>query len=395
MRLWNIKSRSTFSFFLCSLSLSGAEFSKAEIHTADGISIRFPRITKQRADKSPETATNLDELQLLFRNSKETVDLKLLAADCDDPGLMDDKTTITKHLEQEEKNPPTPSTSASLSSSSSSTSSPSKWSKKYDSSEMKDSPSKKRQNNRNNDDDGDDDGTDVTNKSTPNRKKSKLMQELFDEAPASDEKKIINRETNAKSNHKNAAVKLKSYKKDGGENGGKSSKTSKRKPYADDNDIKNNKNSILKYIKATNNKNNSSASASTSVVAATIPSPSSCTTIQVPEITPTTTVTATTATELEPVTKKPVNDYDQADNKKKAKMENAKIEKLFDENPHLNNHIFDGVALYLTMEKLSQTLDNELRNFTQWGGKVVHKPFNCSHAIHKHDYVADDMNTLR
>lgn len=35
--------------------ITGAEFSKAEIHTADGISIRFPRCTKIRSDKVIES----------------------------------------------------------------------------------------------------------------------------------------------------------------------------------------------------------------------------------------------------------------------------------------------------------------------------------------------------
>ena len=42
----------------------GAEFSKAEIHTADGISIRFPRIQKFRDDKSWRDATNLPRLKV-------------------------------------------------------------------------------------------------------------------------------------------------------------------------------------------------------------------------------------------------------------------------------------------------------------------------------------------
>ena len=42
----------------------GAEFSKAEIHTADGISIRFPRIQKFRDDKSWKEATDLPRLQV-------------------------------------------------------------------------------------------------------------------------------------------------------------------------------------------------------------------------------------------------------------------------------------------------------------------------------------------
>ncbi|XP_013393552.1 DNA ligase 3 [Lingula anatina] len=55
--------------------ITGAEFSKAEVHTAAGISIRFPRVTKFRDDKGWREATNLDELKHLFKTSKETSDL--------------------------------------------------------------------------------------------------------------------------------------------------------------------------------------------------------------------------------------------------------------------------------------------------------------------------------
>ncbi|XP_033724639.1 LOW QUALITY PROTEIN: DNA ligase 3-like [Pecten maximus] len=55
--------------------IAGAEFTQAEIHTADGISIRFPRITKFRDDKSWKEATNLPRLKELFKKSKETSDL--------------------------------------------------------------------------------------------------------------------------------------------------------------------------------------------------------------------------------------------------------------------------------------------------------------------------------
>ena len=44
--------------------ISGAEFSKADIHTADGISIRFPRVVRVRDDKSWQEATNLDQLKV-------------------------------------------------------------------------------------------------------------------------------------------------------------------------------------------------------------------------------------------------------------------------------------------------------------------------------------------
>jgi DNA ligase-3 len=44
---------------------------------AGGISIRFPRVTKIREDKSPDTATNLQELQHLYAASKQHVDFQL------------------------------------------------------------------------------------------------------------------------------------------------------------------------------------------------------------------------------------------------------------------------------------------------------------------------------
>lgn len=52
--------------------VTGAEFTKAEIHTANGISIRFPRVTRIREDKDFKTATSLNELQLLFENSRQS-----------------------------------------------------------------------------------------------------------------------------------------------------------------------------------------------------------------------------------------------------------------------------------------------------------------------------------
>ncbi|KAH3741324.1 DNA ligase 3-like isoform X2 [Dreissena polymorpha] len=55
--------------------IAGAEFTKAEVHTADGISIRFPRVTKVRDDKSWKEATDLPRLKVLFKTSKETSDL--------------------------------------------------------------------------------------------------------------------------------------------------------------------------------------------------------------------------------------------------------------------------------------------------------------------------------
>ena len=55
--------------------ITGAEFSKAELHTAAGISIRFPRVTKFRDDKDWKSATNLKQLKDLFKTSKEPSDM--------------------------------------------------------------------------------------------------------------------------------------------------------------------------------------------------------------------------------------------------------------------------------------------------------------------------------
>jgi len=57
--------------------ITGAEFSKADLHTAAGISIRFPRVTRIRDDKNPDTATNLNELKELYKTSKQHLDVDL------------------------------------------------------------------------------------------------------------------------------------------------------------------------------------------------------------------------------------------------------------------------------------------------------------------------------
>lgn len=69
--------------------ITGAEFTKAEVHTANGISIRFPRITKMRDDKSVSEATNLEELELLFKNSKEHINVDMLFKDVDEKDVVD------------------------------------------------------------------------------------------------------------------------------------------------------------------------------------------------------------------------------------------------------------------------------------------------------------------
>ncbi|KFP72757.1 DNA ligase 3 [Acanthisitta chloris] len=64
--------------------ITGAEFSKAEAHTADGISIRFPRCTRIRDDKDWQTATNLQQLKELYQLSKEKADFSVVAGEEDE-----------------------------------------------------------------------------------------------------------------------------------------------------------------------------------------------------------------------------------------------------------------------------------------------------------------------
>ncbi|KAG8525065.1 DNA ligase 3 [Galemys pyrenaicus] len=61
--------------------ITGAEFSKSEAHTADGISIRFPRCTRIRDDKDWRSATNLPQLKELYQLSKERADFTVVAGE--------------------------------------------------------------------------------------------------------------------------------------------------------------------------------------------------------------------------------------------------------------------------------------------------------------------------
>uniref|UniRef100_A0A0A1WK44 DNA ligase n=1 Tax=Zeugodacus cucurbitae TaxID=28588 RepID=A0A0A1WK44_ZEUCU len=64
--------------------ITGAEFTKSEAHTAAGISIRFPRITRLRVDKTAEHANDLAYLQKLYEASKNDVNVDLLLSNCED-----------------------------------------------------------------------------------------------------------------------------------------------------------------------------------------------------------------------------------------------------------------------------------------------------------------------
>lgn len=66
--------------------ITGAEFTQQhDVHTADGISIRFPRVTRIRDDKTWKEATNVEELKVLFENSKH-FDASLLLKDTSNKG---------------------------------------------------------------------------------------------------------------------------------------------------------------------------------------------------------------------------------------------------------------------------------------------------------------------
>ncbi|XP_047026101.1 DNA ligase 3 [Helicoverpa zea] len=80
--------------------ITGTELTKANLHTADGISVRFPRVTRIRTDKDWETATNLEALKLLYKTSKEKTDVSLLnklaATANDEPPLKKIKASPSK-----------------------------------------------------------------------------------------------------------------------------------------------------------------------------------------------------------------------------------------------------------------------------------------------------------
>ncbi|XP_028136792.1 DNA ligase 3 [Diabrotica virgifera virgifera] len=88
--------------------ITGAEFSKNVVHTANGISIRFPRVTKIRDDKDVQTATDLHELVKLYNASAENIDVSLLTKDLD--SSQNDKPAKSP---QKRKNTDSPETSPS------------------------------------------------------------------------------------------------------------------------------------------------------------------------------------------------------------------------------------------------------------------------------------------
>lgn len=86
--------------------IAGAEFTRAEVHTADGISIRFPRVTRIRTDKTPKEATTLPELRKMLQNSRsQPFDMGRIKGD------DDSDTEISFALSEESASPKKPKSS--------------------------------------------------------------------------------------------------------------------------------------------------------------------------------------------------------------------------------------------------------------------------------------------
>lgn len=91
--------------------ITGAEFTQSEAHTAGGISIRFPRITRLRSDKTAKEANDLEHLEKLYAASKQNVNVDLLLANCEQ-GDNDELKTKLEKTPQKSKEPNVAQTSS-------------------------------------------------------------------------------------------------------------------------------------------------------------------------------------------------------------------------------------------------------------------------------------------
>ena len=103
----NLKTHSCINLFLQDpkkspvWEITGNEFTKSDIHTAAGISVRFPRITRMRDDKTWQTATSMKELQDLYKASKEKSDFDIDYST--KSSTTEDHDDIKKEVKEEEK----------------------------------------------------------------------------------------------------------------------------------------------------------------------------------------------------------------------------------------------------------------------------------------------------
>ena len=68
---------------------------------------RFPRVTKERLDKTWATATTLDELRHLYQESKNNIDIKLEAG----RGSEEEDSPVKKKRKQSDRESPVKVTS--------------------------------------------------------------------------------------------------------------------------------------------------------------------------------------------------------------------------------------------------------------------------------------------
>ncbi|XP_066922731.1 DNA ligase 3-like [Clytia hemisphaerica] len=85
--------------------ITGAEFSQSSTHTADGISIRFPRVTRIRNDKDWKTATSLKRLKVLYKESKETTDVEMPSTSTNTTKAKTEKKSPKKIKEEDQTSP--------------------------------------------------------------------------------------------------------------------------------------------------------------------------------------------------------------------------------------------------------------------------------------------------
>lgn len=314
--------------------ITGAEFSKSDVHTADGISIRFPRITKQRDDKSYKEATNVKELTHLYEESKGGANLHMLTDGLDETDDIEIKTKIQNF------NKPSPSKS------------PMK-SKRKSSETDKDS--------------------DSSNKTTDNKKR-KMVE--------ADEKTIEQNQKSKELQSSSSAEekKVKTIKTDDDKKRQlKYNNSSDDEAYLED--------------KTVNEASTASLTLKTKVEKKPkIPEMFSSVATKKQKFSNDTAGSADDNNKIKPKAsdeKKQTNDItDNANVENNSKEISGNVAKNSDIN------IFEGVLLYVPTE-VRDYVKEELRYFVLWGGTELNFAKKCTHVLHKNTEVTDDLKILR
>lgn len=324
--------------------ITGAEFSKSDVHTADGISIRFPRITKQREDKSYKEATNVKELNQLYEASKDCSNLQLLTDGLDDADNIEIKTKIQNFNKPNTSKSPIKSELKRIAS-------------EHDiriNEQSKTSPNKTMD-------------SDMKRKRTENVEDKTMHQLKLKDISSADEKKIKTIKTEDKKRKLNyidtdssgdeehlASVTFKP-----------NIKIEKKPKIAD-----------IFAPKATSKKKNcSDSSANTASTTTAVGGGADVGDVIEPK--------ALDDTQTN-VTKK--SDCDNVENN--SKEISGKLAKNSDIN------IFEGVLLYVPTE-VRDYVKEELRYFVLWGGIELNFAKKCTHVLHRKSSLTNDLNILR